>query len=113
MLNCSTRCILRRRPPSLTAIPICTSSFTTRFSHLFNVCARSPIEIPPETRKRLIRGLDSWHFEPHKLPDEEVLFCAQILFESLFQIENMQNDTGVSLSQFHVCLVAFHVHLTH
>ncbi|KAF9233200.1 hypothetical protein BU15DRAFT_54219 [Melanogaster broomeanus] len=59
----------------------------------------SPIEIPLETRARLIRALDTWHFEPHMLPDEEeVLFCAQILFESLFRIDNMQNDTGVSLS---------------
>lgn len=74
-----------------------------------NVSSRFPIEIPPETRTRLIRGLDSWHFEPHKLPDEEVLFCAQILFESLFQMENMQNDTGVSLSQCGMRLVAFHV----
>ncbi|KAG9309586.1 hypothetical protein JVU11DRAFT_10567 [Chiua virens] len=64
----------------------------------------SPIEIPPETRRRLIRRLDSWHFEPHKLPDEEVLFCAQILFESLFQIENMQHDTGVSLSDISIFL---------
>ncbi|KAG8216928.1 hypothetical protein J3R82DRAFT_7204 [Butyriboletus roseoflavus] len=63
-----------------------------------------PIEIPPETRTRLIRGLDSWHFEPHKLPDEEVLFCAQILFESLFQMENMQNDTGVSLDDISIFL---------
>ena len=85
------------------------SAATTYFSHPPNVPPRSPIEIPPETRKRLIRGLDGWHFEPHKLPDEEVLFCAQILFESLFQIENMQNDTGVSLSQCHTCLVTFHV----
>lgn len=74
-----------------------------------NVSSRFPIEIPPETRIRLIRGLDSWHFEPHKLPDEEVLFCAQILFESLFQMENMQNDTGVSLSQCGMRLVTFRV----
>ncbi|KAH0826694.1 hypothetical protein J3R83DRAFT_5086 [Lanmaoa asiatica] len=63
-----------------------------------------PIEIPPDTRKRLIRGLDSWHFEPHKLPDEEVLFCAQILFESLFQIEHMRSDTGVSLDDISIFL---------
>lgn len=78
-------------------------------SHPVQCISRSPIEIPPETRKRLIRRLDGWHFEPHKLPDEEVLFCAQILFETLFQMENMQNDTGVSLSQCHMCLVTFHV----
>lgn len=74
-----------------------------------DISSRFPIKIPPETRTRLIRGLDSWHFEPHKLPDDEALFCAQILFEGLFQMENMQNDTGVSLSQSAICLVTFHV----
>ncbi|KAH7887005.1 hypothetical protein F5I97DRAFT_1872260 [Phlebopus sp. FC_14] len=64
----------------------------------------SPIEIPTETRTRLIMAVDSWHFEPHKLPDEEVLFSAQILFESLFRIDGMQRDTGVSLAEISIFL---------
>ena len=50
-------------------------------------------------RSRLILFLDRWHFEPHKLANEEVLFCAQFLFETLFRIQGMHRDTGVSLSQ--------------
>jgi len=65
---------------------------------------RSPIEIPPETKSRLILALDGWHFEPHKLPDEEVLYCAQLLFEALFRKHGMYQDTGVSLSQSSTCI---------
>ncbi|KAF9225714.1 HD-domain/PDEase-like protein [Gyrodon lividus] len=78
-----------------------TQTQTTINHHIMDL---SPIEIPAETRTRLIRALDSWHFEPHKLPDDEVLFCAQILFESLFRIDKMQNDTGVSLSDISIFL---------
>lgn len=112
MPNCSTKCTCTRSRPSLTVIPIRTHASAARFLHPCLVSpSSSPIEIPPETRKRLIRGLDSWHFEPHKLPDEEVLFCAQILFESLFQIENMQCDTGVSLSPSPCASLRFRRHL--
>ena len=48
-------------------------------------------------RSRLIKSLGSWHFEPLKLPEEEVLACTYILFESLFCKEGMQEDAGVSL----------------
>jgi hypothetical protein len=45
-------------------------------------------------------SLDSWNFEPHKLPEEEILPCALILFESLFHVEGMQADVGVSLGEW-------------
>ncbi|KAG1730867.1 uncharacterized protein EDB91DRAFT_744988 [Suillus paluster] len=61
----------------------------------------SPIVIPAHMRVHLIECLDSWHFEPHNLPEEEVLFRAQILFGSLFQIEYMREDIGVSLGQYY------------
>ncbi|KAG1898497.1 uncharacterized protein F5891DRAFT_1043727 [Suillus fuscotomentosus] len=64
----------------------------------------SPIVIPAHTRAHLIKSLDSWHFEPQNLPEEEVLFCAQILFESLFRIEHMREDIGVSLDDISVFL---------
>ncbi|KAJ3986486.1 hypothetical protein F5890DRAFT_1407294, partial [Lentinula detonsa] len=54
-------------------------------------------DLPAETRTRLIHSLDSWSFEPHKLPDEEVLACAMMLFEALFRIEHMQSSVGLSL----------------
>lgn len=64
----------------------------------------SPIVIPAHTRAHLIKYLDSWDFEPHNLPEEEVLFCAQILFESLFRIERMREDIGVSLDDISIFL---------
>lgn len=64
----------------------------------------SPLDIPPKTRKRLIKSLDTWNFEPHKLPDEEVLFCSVILFQTLFRLEGMQQDAGVSIDQISALL---------
>ncbi|KIP06366.1 hypothetical protein PHLGIDRAFT_119069 [Phlebiopsis gigantea 11061_1 CR5-6] len=58
-----------------------------------------PITISREARSRLINSLDSWHFEPHKLPEEEVLSCTYLLFEALFRTQGMQEDVGVSLPQ--------------
>ena len=57
------------------------------------------IIIDDETRSRLITSLGSWHFEPHKLPEEEVLACTYILFEALFLIKGMHADIGVSLRE--------------
>ena len=56
------------------------------------------IGIDDHVRSRLIKSLGSWHFEPLKLPEEEVLACTYILFESLFRMEGMQEDAGISLS---------------
>lgn len=78
-----------------------THTQTTVSHHVHDI---SPIVIPPHTRAHLINSLDSWHFEPQNLPEEEVLFCAQILFESLFRIELMREDIGVSLDDISVFL---------
>ncbi|KAI3605252.1 high-affinity phosphodiesterase [Moniliophthora roreri] len=61
----------------------------------------APTDLPVETRTRLINALDSWNFEPHKLPDEEVLSCTMILFEALFRIEGMIESVGVTLDQIY------------
>jgi len=58
----------------------------------------APTDCPTETRFRLIESLDRWNFEPHKLPDEEVLACTLILFEALFRIEGMEEAVAVSMS---------------
>lgn len=58
-----------------------------------------PPEISPETRTRLIDILDRWHFEPHKLPDAELLACTLLLFEALFRIKGMEDTVGISLDQ--------------
>jgi hypothetical protein len=56
---------------------------------------RRPVtQVSPETRQRLIYSLDSWNFEPHKLPEDEGLAAALILFEALFHMEGMEEDIG-------------------
>ncbi|GJE96534.1 3',5'-cyclic-nucleotide phosphodiesterase [Phanerochaete sordida] len=72
------------------------------------VYSSSPmIAVDEETRRSLIKSLDSWHFEPHKLPEEQILVCTYILFEALFRVQGMQEAIGVSLSQ----IAAFLQHL--
>ncbi|CAL1699728.1 unnamed protein product [Somion occarium] len=62
--------------------------------------------LTPQDRGRLISSLASWTFEPHKLPPEEVLTCAYILFEAVFRIEGMREDCGVDLAQMPLFLNA-------
>ncbi|CDO77061.1 hypothetical protein BN946_scf184473.g5 [Trametes cinnabarina] len=58
------------------------------------------VDLDRDTRERLIHSLGSWHFEPHKLPEEEVIACSYILFETLYRIENMQETVSVPLDVF-------------
>lgn len=67
-------------------------------THCVNASSPFP-SITTATRERLIDALDSWHFEPHKLPDEQILACTQLLFEALLRIEGMQIAVGVSISE--------------
>lgn len=62
--------------------------------------------ISSTTRRRLIDALDSWHFEPHKLPDDEVLACTELLFEALYRAEGMQEAVGVSLGALKCLLLS-------
>ena len=48
-------------------------------------------------RIQAIETLDSWNFEPSKLPEEEVLVCTIILFEALLCREGMEDETNISL----------------
>ena len=59
-----------------------------------------PTGLSTETRFRLIQSLESWKFEPHKLPEEELLACTLILFEGLYRIEGIEEAVGVSLSMY-------------
>lgn len=68
--------------------------------------------ISPSTRGRLIKMLDDWKFEPHKLPDDEVLACTQLLFESLMRVEGMQEAVGVTMGTSSGSL-AKHIYLTY
>ena len=63
------------------------------------VLRTSVVDMPQDVRERLIHSLSSWHFEPHKLPEEEVVACSYILFEALYRIENMYEAVAVPLSK--------------
>lgn len=52
-----------------------------------------------ETRIQAIETLDSWNFEPSKLPEEEVLVCTTILFEALLSKEGMEDEINISLGR--------------
>jgi hypothetical protein len=54
----------------------------------------------PGNRQRLIDSLDTWHFEPHKLPEDAVLACTILLFEALLRTENMVQDIGLDMGRF-------------
>ncbi|PCH39434.1 HD-domain/PDEase-like protein [Wolfiporia cocos MD-104 SS10] len=57
------------------------------------------IALADATRHRLVRSLCAWNFEPHKLPEEEVLACSYILFEALFRIDGLQHAVGIPLNR--------------
>ncbi|KAI0764545.1 hypothetical protein BD413DRAFT_482506 [Trametes elegans] len=65
------------------------------------------VDLDRDTRERLINSLSSWHFEPLKLPEEEVIACSYILFEALYRIENLQDIVPVQLG----CVATFLQHL--
>ncbi|EIW55345.1 HD-domain/PDEase-like protein [Trametes versicolor FP-101664 SS1] len=82
-----------------------TETMVSQDCEHFNSCC---VVLNRDTHERLIHSLSSWHFEPHKLPEEEVIACSYILFEALYRIENMQETVSVSLGSIatflqHLC----------
>ena len=61
-------------------------------------------------RSRLIHSLDRWYFEPHRLPDEEVLACTLLLFEALFRIEGMREAVPLTMR---LCLLQHRLDVSH
>jgi len=59
----------------------------------------APIDVSLERRAELIRSMDNWHFEPHKLPDHEVLYCSLVIFEALFRLEGLSDMVPASIDQ--------------
>ncbi|KAG6849961.1 hypothetical protein H0H93_003150 [Arthromyces matolae] len=64
-------------------------------------------DLPLDTRSRLIKSMEKWDFEPHKLPEEELLACTLILFEVLYRVDGMEEAIGVSMKQ----IIPFVYHL--
>lgn len=58
---------------------------------------RAPIDVSLERRAELIRSLDNWNFEPHKLPEHEVLYCSLVIFEALFRLDGLLDMIPVSI----------------
>lgn len=77
---------------------VCSRSISPGLSHRWHSQACC-VSLDRGTHERLIHSLSSWHFEPHKLPEEEVIACSYILFEALYRIENMQETVSVSLGE--------------
>ncbi|KZT02979.1 HD-domain/PDEase-like protein [Laetiporus sulphureus 93-53] len=73
-------------------------------AHTETAINSEPVHSPPvmvlkeDTRHRLVESLCTWNFEPHKLPEEEVLACSYVLFEALYRMEGIQDAVGVPLS---------------
>lgn len=59
-----------------------------------------------ETRTKLVELLNTPAFEPHKLLPEEVLMCSLMLFETLFQVDGLQEAAGVSLGLYLLLAIA-------
>jgi hypothetical protein len=65
-----------------------------------------PIHVSLERRAELIRSLDKWNFEPHKLPEHEVLYCSLVIFEALFRLEGLFDMVPVSIGAC-ACLLPY------
>ncbi|CCL98761.1 uncharacterized protein FIBRA_00766 [Fibroporia radiculosa] len=82
-------------------------------AHTETIVHQESVQSPPftaldqTTRHRLVLSLSSWNFEPHKLPEEEIVACSYILFEALFRIQGMEDAVGVPLAR----LASFLSHL--
>ena len=64
--------------------------------HILHI-SRDPIHVSSERRAELIQSLDKWHFEPHKLPEHEVLYCSLAIFEALFRLDGIFDMVPVSI----------------
>ncbi|KAF8504419.1 hypothetical protein F5888DRAFT_1605950 [Russula emetica] len=59
----------------------------------------APIDVSLGRRAELIRSLDNWNFEPHKLPEHEVLYCSLVIFEALFRLDGLLDMVPASIDQ--------------
>ncbi len=100
MSACTPRRSSARKASMRTSISLCTRPFA--FAMLTAGDRPSFVDMDQGTRERLIHSLSSWHFEPHKLPEEEIIACSYILFEALYRIEHLYDTVSVPLSESHV-----------
>ena len=51
--------------------------------------------------------MDNWHFEPHKLPEHEVLYCSLVIFEALFRLDGLLDMVPVSIGVYQLIIRDF------
>ncbi|KXN82454.1 3',5'-cyclic-nucleotide phosphodiesterase regA [Leucoagaricus sp. SymC.cos] len=62
-----------------------------------NVTQNDPPALSQEDRERLLKGLESWYFEPLRMQEDELLACVLFLFQVLFRIEGMRDTINVEM----------------
>ncbi|EKM76750.1 hypothetical protein AGABI1DRAFT_78188, partial [Agaricus bisporus var. burnettii JB137-S8] len=63
-----------------------------------SVVQNDPPELSQEDRVRLLKNIESWYFEPLRMPEHEVLACVIFLFQVLFRIEGMQEAVNINFN---------------
>ncbi|KAG8872732.1 3',5'-cyclic-nucleotide phosphodiesterase [Tulasnella sp. 331] len=85
--------------------PLYAELLCDMFVHTQNTTEVAPQDLPsvssisPQRREQLIRNLSMWKFEPHHLTPDELLESAYMLFEALFKVDGMEEETGITPSQ--------------
>jgi hypothetical protein len=88
------------------SLEMCVHRISSLCVHLLDLYRSNPTNLSESVRSRLIHSLDRWYFEPHRLPDEEVLACTLLLFEALFRIEGMREAVPLTIRS---CLCLHHI----
>ncbi|XP_006463264.1 hypothetical protein AGABI2DRAFT_224958, partial [Agaricus bisporus var. bisporus H97] len=63
-----------------------------------SVVQNDPPDLSQEDRVRLLKNIESWYFEPLRMPEHEVLACVIFLFQVLFRIEGMQEAVNINFN---------------
>ncbi|KAG8903775.1 3',5'-cyclic-nucleotide phosphodiesterase [Tulasnella sp. 403] len=84
--------------------PLYAELLSDMYVHTQNTTDIASIEAPCASssatrRTELILQLSRWNFQPHQLSPDELLECACILFEALFRVKGMQEDSRTTYDQ--------------
>ncbi|KAJ3560315.1 hypothetical protein NP233_g10918 [Leucocoprinus birnbaumii] len=75
---------------------LCAQMYRETLRLVENNVAQNDLPILTQAdRKRLLQCLESWYFEPLRMPEHELLACVLFLFQVLFRIEGMREAVNV------------------
>ena len=94
--NFLATCTIIRTLSSMPTNDRMLTGFFSAFSFSLPI-TRAPIDVSLGRRAELIRSLDNWNFEPHKLSEHEVLYCSLVIFEALFRLDGLLDMVPVSI----------------